>query len=126
MTKKISDEEVSDLESMMEFIDEGKQTMLCNRRDMEIIKILFDHYRESEWRDMDTAPKDGTKILLMWETPADDYYDLQFRQGYWEDFSYLEESRRSKIKPCWQYISDRNSVMSIRNPTGWQPLPEKE
>lgn len=78
---------------------------------------------ELKLNDMDGAPRDGSSIVIFWETPNADFETFQVREGYWEDFKYLPEDRRKKLSPCWKYISDKNSVMEIKNPIGWIPCP---
>ena len=66
-----------------------------------------------EWMPIDSAPKDGTKILLLRETgPV---------VGLWKEDKYS-----NKPKPYWDH--DKVRLFGIHNarnfpPTHWQPLP---
>lgn len=55
-----------------------------------------------EWRPIDTAPKDGTRILLANSyVAADGYFDYLLNKG----------------KGCWVW------PYVLRNPTHWMPMP---
>lgn len=65
----------------------------------------------SEWMEMDTAPSDGTDVLIGW-------WCVSGRDGgiYWNcAVGYWSEGRGS-----WQYGSHHVRV----RPKKWQPLPE--
>ena len=60
----------------------------------------------TEWQPIETAPKDGTRVLA-WEYP---YYTVVF----WDD------DEEEPYTPCWK-ISYGGDIM---DPTHWMPLPE--
>lgn len=69
----------------------------------------------SEWQDIETAPKDGSKIILGYpETPCDEEtcYMSHVGEGYYhswhKSFNFLNTDGRH----------------TILAPTHWQPLPE--
>jgi len=61
----------------------------------------------SEWRQIETAPKDGTRILL-W--PMGNKHSRHVRSGYWH------QPANPEAPGFWMPGAGR--------PTHWQPLPE--
>ena len=73
----------------------------------------------SEWQNIETAPKDGTVILLYRESFLD---WARIVTGEWDTDKYA-----SKPKPRWTHHRE-NLTGAIEGrryqPTKWQPLPE--
>lgn len=69
--------------------------------------------REMEWQPIETAPKDGTEILLY------DGFGLQVcRYGF--------DSVHNRVK-LWVYgdtLDQYNTRLDMADPTHWMPLPE--
>lgn len=67
----------------------------------------------SEWQLIESAPKDGTRILV-WIDPG--YITV----GYW-----LTDSHKDRPKPFWghELCGSRTSRARKYPPTHWQPLP---
>lgn len=69
----------------------------------------------SRWRKIETAPRDGTPILIWDPTKSDrgrPYDDSRYAIGYW----------RTDQPDGWKWMwGNRNS--SEVSPTHWQPLP---
>jgi hypothetical protein len=63
-----------------------------------------------EWQPIETAPKDGSRIILWWNGRA--------VEGYWFNNS-THMSQRSGWTFCDQCIAWLEAV----NPTMWQPMP---
>jgi hypothetical protein len=74
-------------------------------------------------RPMSEAPKDGTKIIIMWNTPNNDINDYDIRVAWWWTPTYLHQWERG-ARPCWEYISDNNYTATIKEPLGWLPKPK--
>lgn len=71
------------------------------------------------WQTMDTAPKDGTPVVLwtVWagdEISPDPFSEVQI--GYWDHGNDLPESHEFSRRPEWV-------VQRIGDPTHWMPLP---
>jgi hypothetical protein len=73
-------------------------------------------------RPMNEAPKDGTKIIIMWLTPNNDCDDCDIRIAKWWTPTNISQWEQG-VRPCWQYISDKHSCMSIKKPIGWAEIP---
>jgi hypothetical protein len=58
-----------------------------------------------DWQPIETAPKDGTNILLGWPTMV--------LSGYWADW----RSRKS-------WVTSRGEYSDKYAPTHWMPLPD--
>jgi hypothetical protein len=72
----------------------------------------------SEWRPIETAPKDGTRVAL-WIPYTADTEEICADQGYWD--ADVETHRRSyHIKGCWRFDGD-DGPFDIQ-PTKWRPL----
>lgn len=66
------------------------------------------------WRPMESAPKDGTRVMLVWN-------DFGPTMGCWNTDKYA-----AKPRPYWSH--DRERLLGTRStrasaPTGWLPLP---
>jgi hypothetical protein len=74
----------------------------------------------TEWQPMDTAPKDGSWVLLSSDTDESSYYFTPFLEGpplhvvtaHWRFGS-------------WEHHYNDGIGHSINSPTGWMPLPER-
>ena len=73
-------------------------------------------------RPMSDAPKDGTKIIIMWNTPNMDFNDYDIRVAWWWKPTCLHQWE-SGARPHWEYITDNNFAMGIKEPLGWLPKP---
>ena len=62
----------------------------------------------NEWKPIETAPKDGTRILLA----TNDYVF----EGYWHQYSPHCDG--------WWKVSDIENLGNTIYPTHWMPLPE--
>lgn len=67
---------------------------------------------------MDTAPKDGSEILILWRKER-----IVAHICYW----WIEEGEYPDFDPCWRYL-DENEFEFIPDdesmtPLGWMPLP---
>lgn len=72
----------------------------------------------SDWRPIETAPKDGTEILLFTTHDADDYYDESFSAvqiGSWDHGNQSSD-------PVW-FRPPGWECPKIGKPTHWMPLP---
>jgi len=67
---------------------------------------------------METAPKDGTHIIIVWEEPHNDVRIFDIREAWW----WMPTSPLQTAKPHWEYISDKHYCMSISRPIGWMPI----
>jgi hypothetical protein len=70
------------------------------------------------WLPIETAPKDGTRVLLYWP---------MFYQGPYEEFG-CWNTERYKIKPRPYWSGDQEPVYGVRmyrntQPTHWMPRP---
>jgi hypothetical protein len=124
----MTDSRVNALEAARRLLD------LCKRRDdapswmdIETVALLAHSRGEKEsgiendeiarqaerpgWRTMESAPKDGTEVLVFAKDKP--------RPGYWDDCTYAK-----KPKPYWHYTSAWGiNDMRTNPPTHWQPLP---
>lgn len=75
------------------------------------------------WQPIETAPKDGTEIILGWDIAS----VWIVRSGWWEDgFDMIEGGYDEECEGWWSY---RHSVTQEKldgydNPTHWMPLPK--
>ena len=74
-------------------------------------------------RPMSEAPKDGTKIILMWATPSADINEYDIRICWWWKPTVLHQWEAG-ARPHWEYVSDKFSCMSVKEPMGWLPIPK--
>ena len=65
---------------------------------------------EREWRPIETAPKDGTRILLA--------YKGGIQQGYW-----LDNSDKQWPWSGWKICDQQVPVNSYHKPEAWMPIP---
>lgn len=74
------------------------------------------------WRPIETAPKDGTSVLLLgW--PGQEHGVCV---GYWEPhFDYNEWTQESTDSSCWTYDDYDQDPIEDWQPTHWMPLPAK-
>lgn len=84
-------------------------------------KQLAEARKDSAWRPIDTAPKDGTRIL---------YYDIEgiVYAGCWDaKFAYVETKRgKPKHRGAWTdhgVASFGYEEYTEQSPIGWMPLP---
>ena len=73
--------------------------------------------RGGQWQDIATAPKNGTRILLLWQHAG----EPRMAVGSWHDDKYS-----AKPRPYWH--TDETLLMGMtytrsNQPTHWQPLP---
>lgn len=70
-----------------------------------------------EWKPIETAPMDGTTVLLY---PAT-WNGYGCSMGYWDEDEYAK-----KPNPYWRRHDDMGRVSNSRStpPTHWMPLPE--
>jgi len=66
------------------------------------------------WRPIETAPRDGTNVLL-WMTA----YGGRSRIGHFDDDRYSKKPR-----PFWRSLLDDITTCRRGQPPCWQPLPE--
>lgn len=64
------------------------------------------------WHPIETAPKDGTRILLHIK-------DFRIDCGQWNSDQYAR-----KPKPYWDWGFPSKQIMRDDPPTHWMPLPE--
>ena len=70
------------------------------------------------WQPIDTAPKDGSKILLY--RPSCAYPWAAVDVGKWDEDAYAKKPR-----PFWRSMFAAIGITQMRDwqPTHWQPLP---
>lgn len=71
-----------------------------------------------KWQPIDTAPKDGEKILLYVPNIKFPQYS-KISIGKWDNDKYVKKPR-----PYWDYGELRVTDMRNKQPTHWMPLPE--
>ena len=73
-----------------------------------------------QWKPIETAPKDGTPILLWGGEDSDAYYFLRHEQ-------YLASApcRAAWVLDCWLITLAEAGFVAVTydNPTHWMPLP---
>lgn len=84
---------------------------------------------KQEWQPIETAPKDGQRILIgWWEDP--DHESWQARAAYWEDAfecAWSEEIEDNLPVAAWTddaVASFAYEETHSYQPTHWMPLPE--
>lgn len=76
------------------------------------------------WYPIETAPKDGTQVLLYGTFQWEDYDDIEGMPllgtvvGFWGRTNWVTHRQES-----WQAVS-ANPYMDLCQPTHWMPLPE--
>lgn len=77
----------------------------------------------NNWQPIETAPKDGTPILIY--EPFSEYIDEGIYIVEWRTERYVVRSSSYK---CWvvqhTYQDEQGGEVTIDNPTHWIPLPE--
>jgi hypothetical protein len=74
--------------------------------------------RDSGWQSMESAPKDGTEVLLFTHQEVDDFCDEAFdaiQIGYWDEGNYVSD-------PMWSCEAGW-FLQKIGTPLAWMPLP---
>lgn len=67
------------------------------------------------WRDIESAPRDGSEILVFEATPTGPF----MRVGYWEEHG--EDIDTGRPSSGWSEADD--GYVGFINPTHWMPLP---
>jgi hypothetical protein len=71
------------------------------------------------WQPIETAPKDGTRVLLFWLAGLYGSRHIEF--GRWDDDKYARKGPR----PYWTGERPNNaSAYRASQPTHWMPMPE--
>ena len=93
----------------MEFGPGGSPSVTGDLRDGTIIAA-------SSWRDIATAPRDGT-LILAWDGVNQSIveFDDGFRGGRWFCIAGGEV--------VWDSPGDRSCLVEVSTPTHWRPLP---
>ena len=94
--------------------DEGKvweQDALCVAAAAKIERLRAE-LAKHQWRTMDSAPKDGTPVLL--SIPAHDAAHI----GRWNDDAYAKTPR-----PFWEWDSYSKTILRSHQPIAWRFLP---
>src|SRR5215468_7883064 len=82
---------------------------------VDALKLLLDRYERTSWQPMDSAPKDGTRILL---AIADGFGKL----ASWGKF--YSPHLRGEVEGWWTGGDpERDSVTLPYDAIGWMPLP---
>lgn len=86
----------------------------------EALAAVLDGYEAMQWRPIETAPKDGTRILLYYPASNDLGYDRTVA-GRWDIDRFS-----SRPKPYW--TNDLERMLGVRvlrafPPSHWMPLP---
>lgn len=77
----------------------------------------------NEWQPIETAPKDGTWVLLTGGTCDEDEGDKKQRVVTGQHTNYLNGSTRTKWR--WQFAwYDSGYDGQYEGPTHWMPIPE--
>lgn len=74
-------------------------------------------YRAAQWQGIETAPKDGTRVLI--------FSEGHVCIAYWSEDAYFGETEYAR--PGWQIFNcemDHWYSVATETPTHWQPLPE--
>lgn len=76
---------------------------------------------KSPYQPMSTAPRDGTKILVVFKGYKDPFYHIT----YWDEKA---ESEKFNYKPAWQIFLCDDGFFSVayedESALGWMPIPE--
>lgn len=71
----------------------------------------------SEWQPIETAPKNGTHLLLFFP------HENTIEVGYWDCY-YAETGRGYEGCSAWCCSEYQPAAMAFDEPTHWMPLPE--
>jgi hypothetical protein len=78
------------------------------------LQLAIEHMKRGQWQPIETAPKDGTTIIIF-----DSYSDDKSIDGYGVCTARWDYSLK------WWIMHQRYSnVISLINPTHWMPLPQ--
>jgi hypothetical protein len=80
-----------------------------DREDIDLLDAANAKRQRSYWRPIETAPKDGTKIILWWNGTV--------LEGYW-----LDNSKTIAPWSGWKYCDQRFPWPRV-GPTMWHPMP---
>lgn len=75
--------------------------------------------RRSDWRDMATAPLDGTRVLLLFPQ----YPRREVLIGAWHDVSRIVNGRVEYRDASWFIEGAEFVAIAKAQPDGWMPLP---
>jgi hypothetical protein len=68
---------------------------------------------QNEWRDIESAPKDGTRVWLWW--------DGKLRLAHWHE---AENPPSIGGRFANWLTDDKGSVSAVTKPSHWMPLPD--
>lgn len=106
----------------MKQIRDGGHLSCCPERKMvhflPFISRLTAELEAQKWRLIDTAPKDGSRILVFSPAPSPGYRQ---HVAWWNDDRY-----NRKPRPFWEFETTMGIAWTrTAQPTHWRPLPEE-
>lgn len=82
---------------------------------------------------MDTAPKDGTRVLLHYRVTPFDFRTYSFRVvgEKWEECRWVDDEKRTGSPPHWEPWCGTKRIHTTEHihpdhAIGWRPLPSSE
>lgn len=100
------------VEKVVQKIDHmfNNRTLIGER--YHIVRAAIEAYEQEQWQPIDTAPKDGTEVLLSYGKDCfSGYWEAQ--PNHWHEIGWQEEDARQGA-----YIHRHP-----QRPTHWRPLP---
>ena len=85
-----------------------------NHKEPNSVSVQVDNCVRPILQPMNTAPKDGTLIIVVWYDEKMDYRKYNIREAKWV----------AKPRPHWEYINDNDFCMDIKQPNGWMSKPK--
>lgn len=76
---------------------------------------------ENKWQPIETAPKDGTRILLY---RKDENNDPLMAIASWSNYTWISSKQDDGSWGGWLVFACRSDSEAFYSPTHWQPLPQ--
>lgn len=121
--KDSSDNGLADeLVKFIELVEDSGDT-LSKSAFKEIIAKVRQHSKQSEWASMDSAPKDGTPVLLKFKDDMSQFDKTgKFRMSRWNSINFVGRNRGDVM--LWGFAAPvGQGGFPDEWLDGWQPLP---
>jgi hypothetical protein len=90
----------------------------------------IEHMKRGQWQPIETAPRDGSSILVIGGTQASEigapYKVMQPIKAYWEADTYFQKQENGGYAPqgAWHVVDTSYYSITLSGITHWMPLPD--